>query len=157
MKKITLLLIIILCFSSYSQEKKTFTSKSELLNSAQSSFISSIHNYYPEFILPMKVLNVYGQDKQIAESYIEYSKTPNDSDEYLIVLNSENNRLDYEYVYAEGNGNLKVRGSYYILGTDIYKVDLSIKGKSKNFFILYKNGKEVFADNPYKSLLKADK
>jgi hypothetical protein len=38
------------------------------------------------------------------------------------------------------------------LGSDVFKVDISVKGKSKNFFQLYKNGKEVFSENPYTGL-----
>lgn len=152
MKKITLLLILLVCFSSYSQEKKTFISKSESLNSGQSAFITLVNRYYPEFTLPVKMLNIYDSEKQIAESYIEYPKPPTDCDEYLITVQPDNKRLDYEFHYAVGNGNLKTKGSIYILGSDVYKVDTAIKGKSKYFFQLYKNGKEVYSDNPYEGL-----
>lgn len=152
MKKITLLFILIFCFSAYSQDKKTFVSKSESLNSGQSAFITLVNRYYPEFVLPTKMLNIYDSDKQIAESYIEYPKPPNDCDEYLITVQPDNKRLDYEFNYSVGNGNLKTKGSIYILGTDIYKVDTAVKGKSKYFFQLYKNGKEVYSDNPYEGL-----
>lgn len=151
MKKITLLFILI-SISSYSQEKKTFISKSESLSSAQLSFITLVNRYYPEFSLPAKMLNIYDSDKQIAESYIEYPKPPNDCNEYVITVQPDNKRLDYEFQYAVGNGNANAKGSIYILGSDVYKVDTTVKGKSKYFFQLYKNGKEVYSDNPYQGL-----
>ncbi|SEO25397.1 hypothetical protein [Flavobacterium sp. fv08] len=152
MKKITLLFILLIGFSVQSQEKKTFVSKFESLTTGQSAFIALINRYYPEFSLPTKMLNVYDSDKQIAESYIEYPKPPNDCNEYLITVQPDNKRLDYEFQYAVGNGNLVSKGSIYILGSDVYKVDTAIKGKSKYFFQLYKNGKEVYSDNPYEGL-----
>lgn len=152
MKKITLSLILLVCFSSFSQEKKTFVSKSESLTKEQSAFIGLVNRYYPEFSLPAKMLNIYDSDKQIAESYIEYSKPPNDCSEYLITVQPDNKRLDYEFEYAVGNGNAKNKGSIYILGSDVYKVDTTVKGKTKYFFQLYKNGKEVYSDNPYQGL-----
>ena len=152
MKKITLLLLFIVVFSAFSQEKKTFISKTESLNSEQSSFIKLVNQYYPEFSVPSNMLNIYDSNKQIAESYIEYPKPPNNCDEYLITVQSDNKRLDFEFNYAIGNGNLVSKGSIYILGSDVYKVDISTKGKSKNFFQLYKNGKEVFSENPYEGL-----
>ena len=42
MKKITSLLILLIGFSVQSQEKKTFISKSESLNSAQSAFVTTL-------------------------------------------------------------------------------------------------------------------
>lgn len=152
MKKITLSLILLVCFSAFSQDKKTFVSKSESLSKEQSAFINLVNRYYPEFSLPAKMLNIYDSDKQIAESYIEYPKPPNDCSEYLITVQPDNKRLDYEFQYAVGNGNANNKGSIYILGSDVYKVDTTIKGKSKYFFQLYKNGKEVYSDNPYQGL-----
>lgn len=152
MKKITLALIFFVVCSAYSQEKKTFISKSESLNAEQSEFISIVNRYYPEFSLPTKMLNVYDSDKQIAESYIEYSKAPNNCDEYLITVQPDNKRLDFEFHYGVGNGNLVSKGSIYILASDVYKIDISVKGKSKNFLQLSKNGKEVFSENPYQGL-----
>ncbi|WP_144212739.1 hypothetical protein [Flavobacterium anhuiense] len=152
MKKITLSLILLVCFSAFSQEKKTFVSKSESLNKEQSAFISLVNRYYPEFAIPAKILNVYDSDKQIAESYVEYPKPPNRCDEYLITVESDNTRLDYEFKYSIGNGSASAKGSIYVVGSDVYKVDTTLKGKSKYFFQLYKNGKEVYSDNPYQGL-----
>lgn len=152
MKKITLLFISFVCFSAHSQEKKTFLSKSEVLNSEQSTFITLVNRFYPEFSLPTKMLNIYDSDKQIAESYIEYPKPPNNCDEYLITVQPDNTRLDYEFKYSIGNGSASAKGSIYVVGSDVYKVDTVLKGKSKYFFQLYKNGKEVYSDNPYKGL-----
>ncbi|OXA70343.1 hypothetical protein B0A67_16260 [Flavobacterium aquidurense] len=152
MKKITFLLFAMFTVLVHSQEKKFFQSSPEKLTAEQLVFITSVNKYYPEFALVKNIVNIYSPEKEIAESYIEYPKPPNDCDDYLITLQSDNKRLDYEFNYGAGNGNLINRGSIYIVGTDVYKVDISIKGKSKNFFQLYKNGKEVFSENPYKGL-----
>lgn len=157
MKKNTLLLILLLGVSAYSQEKKCFQSVPEKLTVPQQAFMILVGVHYPEFSRPENIVNIYDDNKQIAESYIEYPKPPNDCDDYLIVIQSDSKRLDYEFNYGASNGNLTVKGSIYLVGSDVYKLEISTKGKSKNFFVLYKNGKEVIADNPYKSLLKADK
>lgn len=152
MKKITLLLILLLGVSSYSQEKKFFQSPPEKLTVPQQAFMIMVAVKYPEFKVPTNIVNIYDDSKQIAESYIEYPKSPNDCDDYLIVMQSDSKRLDYEFNYGAGNGNLTVKGSIYLVDSDVYKLEISTKGKSKNFFQLYKNGKEVYSENPYKGL-----
>jgi hypothetical protein len=152
MKKITLLLILLLCVSSYCQEKKFFQSSPEKLTVPQQAFMVMVGVHYPEFSRPASIVNIYDDDKQIAESYLQYQKLPNDCDDYLIVMQSDSKRLDYEFNYGASNGNLTVKGSIYLVDSDVYKVEISTKGKSKNFFQLYKNGKEVYSENPYKGL-----
>ncbi|RTY69693.1 hypothetical protein [Flavobacterium sp. LB2P53] len=153
MKKITLLLLLFTGFS-YSQEKKTFFTTLEPLTLEQSTFFALVNRYYPDFSIPKMVNNIYTETNEVAESYVEYDRSPIDCDDYLIVLQSDNKRLDYQFVYNLGNGNLINKGSFYVLGSDVYKVDFSIKGKNKNFIEMYKNGKEVYNENPYKGLDK---
>lgn len=152
MKKITFLFFALFTILVHSQEKKFTQSKPQKLTPEQTTFITLVNKYYPEFDLVKTIVNIYDDKKAIAESYIEYPKPPNDCDDYVLTLQSDNKRLDFEYVYNVGNGNLVSRGSYYIVGSDVFKVDISTKGKSKNFFQVYKNGKEVFSDNPYEGL-----
>jgi hypothetical protein len=152
MKKNAFLLFTMFTVLLHSQEKKFFQSEPEKLNTEQLAFITLVNKYYPEFFIPKSIINIYDDERKIAESYIEYPKSPNDCDDYLITVQSDNRRLDYEFIYAVGNGNLTTRGSFYIVGLDVYKVDIAVKGKSKNFFQLYKNGNEVFSENPYKGL-----
>gem|GEM_PF-3440381 len=152
MKKITLLLLLMVAISVHSQEKKFTRSVPEKLTIEQLSFIKLVNKYYPEFSIPKSIINIYDEEKNIAESYLEYPTAPNQCDDYVITVQSDNTRLDYEFDYGVGNGNAVFKGSIYIVGNDVYKVDIATKGKSKNFFQLYKNGKEVFSENPYKSL-----
>lgn len=151
MKKITLLLIILFGVSTYSQEKKFFRSTPEELTVYQKALMIMVAVNYHEFLVPQKIINVYDDKKEIAESYIEYPNPPNGCDNYLIVMNSDNRRLDYEFNYGASNGNLTVKGSIYVTESQVYKTEISIKDK-KHFFKLYKNGKEVFEDNPYQGL-----
>ncbi|TDO71173.1 hypothetical protein EV143_10928 [Flavobacterium chryseum] len=152
MKKITLLLILLLGVSSYSQEKKFFQSPPEKLTVLQQAFMVMVGVNYPEFSRPASIVNIYDDKKQIAESYLEYQKPPNECDDYLIVMQSDSKRLDYELNYGARNGNLTVKGSIYLVDSNVYKLEISTKGKSKNFVQLYKNGKEVYSENPYKGL-----
>lgn len=151
MKKITLLLLFLSAFV-YSQEKKIFVSSLDPLNVEQNQFFALVNRYYSDFSIPKIVSNIYNEQSEISESYVEYELPPNDCDDYLIILQSDNKRLDYEFYYKLRNGNLINKGSFYVLGSDIYKIDFSIKGKSKNFVSFYKNGKEVYTENPYKGL-----
>ena len=152
MKKITLLLFSFITFSMFAQQKKFFQSSPEKLSLEQTSFFNLIGKYYPEYSQVKKIINIYDESKKVAESYIEYAASPNDCDEYLIVLQSNNKRLDYEYIYAVGNGNLISNGSIYVLGDDVYEVKFSTKGKGKNFVEFIKNGNIVYDENPYKGL-----
>lgn len=74
----------------------------------------------------------------IKSSFLSYPQPTNGCDDYLIVMQSDSKRLDYEFNYGTGNGNLTVKGSIYLVDSDVYKLEISTKGKSKNFFQLYK-------------------
>lgn len=152
MKKITLLLVLLFGVSTYSQEKRFFQSAPEELTVYQKACMLMVAVNYPEFSVPQKIINIYDDKKEIAESYIEYPKPPNGCDNYLIVMHSDSRRLDYEFNYMASNGNLNVKGSIYVTESEVYKTEISTKGKSKHFFKLYKNGKEVFENNPYQKL-----
>ena len=152
MKKITLLIILLLSVSVYSQEKKFFQSPPEKLTVPQQAFMIMVGVHYPEFSRPENIVNIYDDKKEIAKSYVKYQKPPNGCDDYLIVMQSDSKKLDYEYNYGAANGNLIVKGSVYLAESNVYKVEIATKGKSKYTFKLYKNGKQVFEDNPYQGL-----
>ena len=106
MKKITLLFLLFLSSFVYSQEKKIFVSSLHPLNVEQSQFFALVNRYYSDFSIPKIVSNVYNEQSEISETYVEYELPPNDCDDYLIILQSDNKRLDYEFYYSLGNGNL---------------------------------------------------
>ncbi len=143
MKKNIFLLLLIVYYSSLAQEQNTLISKSELLNSGQSSFLILVNSYYPEFTIPTTILNIYDSEKQIVESQINYNEVLKDCYDYLITLKPNNSRLDFEFYYSIENGNFFSKGIVYVLGADVYKVIISVEGKTKSFFQLYKNGKKV--------------
>ncbi|MCV9934388.1 hypothetical protein OIU80_19080 [Flavobacterium sp. LS1R47] len=151
MKRITILFFIMFTVLIHSQQKKFTQTGPQKLNKEQHHFIKSINEYYPEFSLDNAIRNVLDEKKQITESYLEFKNPPNDCDDYLITVQSDNKQLDYEFDFGAGNGNAIFKGTVYLFGVDVYKTELVTKA-GKLFFTLYKNGKEVFSENPYKGL-----
>ena len=129
MKKITLLLLLFVC-ASYSQSYKS-----------QLDFIKKVNKYYPDFSLNCSVRDVVTGGK-LVKSYIEYSTSPNDCDDYEIILYSNNKKITYSEFYGQYNGNAVVTGSYYIVNSFIYKSEVFKKG-SKTITSLYRNGKLI--------------
>lgn len=151
MKKITFLLFAFFTVLVHSQEKKFTQTTPQKMTKEQNYFIKSVNKYYPEFSLDNAVRNILDEKKQISESYLEFKNTPNNCDDYLIVIQNDNKRLDYEFDYGAGNGNAIFKGTVYLFGSDVYKTELVTKS-GKLFFTLFRNGKEVFSENPYKGL-----